>query len=87
MSPPSAARQASLPPCERPQGLTTPLRDLPAGPQADSTYRMVLKRYPRSVLVLRAYASFLEEVKHNPWVARKFKEDADRIEGEFLILQ
>lgn len=30
--------------------------------QADATYRGVLKRYPRSALVLRAYAAFLEEV-------------------------
>lgn len=47
---------------------------------ADSTYRSVLKKYPKSVKLLRAYAAFLEEVRNNPWAARKYREDADKLE-------
>lgn len=34
---------------------------------ADTTYRSVLKKYPKSVKLLRAYAAFLEEVSGRAW--------------------
>ena len=49
--------------------------------QADRTYRTVLERYPKSAKLLRAYAGFLEEVRNNPWAARKYLEDADKVEA------
>ena len=38
---------------------------------AQSTYRVVLERYPQSVKLLRAYARFHEEVLVNPGRAAK----------------
>ena len=48
--------------------------------RADRAYRAVMERYPKSVRLLRAYAGFLEEVRNNPWGARKYHEEADKLE-------
>lgn len=53
---------------------------LPLFKQAIKTYRTVLARYPKSAKILRAYASFLEEVRDDPFAARKFTEEAERLE-------
>eukprot|EP00898_Chlorokybus_atmophyticus_P005871 jgi/Chlat1/6285/Chrsp44S05780 len=48
--------------------------------KANKAYRAVLERYPRSVKLLRSYACFLEEVRNDPWGARKYYNEADRQE-------
>jgi HEPN domain-containing protein len=40
--------------------------------RAEKTYRMVLERYPTSAKLLKSYARFLEDVKHDPWAAEKY---------------
>eukprot|EP00898_Chlorokybus_atmophyticus_P008160 jgi/Chlat1/8345/Chrsp8S00675 len=48
--------------------------------KADRAYRTVLERYPRSVKLLRSYGHFLEEVRNDPWAARKYYTEADKQE-------
>lgn len=48
--------------------------------QADAAYRSVIARYPHSVKLLKAFANFLEEVRSNPWEAKKYRERAERAE-------
>lgn len=40
----------------------------------------MLERYPNSVKLLRAYASFLETVKNDPWASAKYYNMADEQE-------
>lgn len=40
----------------------------------------MLERYPKSPKVLRAFAAFQEEVRNNPWSARKYLEEAAKVE-------
>lgn len=48
--------------------------------RATRAYRAVLARYPRSVKILRAYGSFLEEVRDDPWGAKKHYDEAQKLD-------
>lgn len=48
--------------------------------KADRGYRGVIERYPKSTKVLRAYANFLEEVRNNPWSAKRYYDEAQKLE-------
>jgi len=40
---------------------------------------MLLERYPANVKVLRAYAKFYEDVKHDPWGAARYHRLVGRV--------
>ncbi|GFH09210.1 uncharacterized protein HaLaN_04312, partial [Haematococcus lacustris] len=40
--------------------------------QADAVYKMVLSRHAANVSILRLFAKFLEQVKHDPWQSAKW---------------
>ncbi|GAB4816720.1 hypothetical protein N2152v2_003766 [Parachlorella kessleri] len=48
--------------------------------RADSTFKMVLDRYPNSPKLLHAYALYLESVKSNPSRAARYRSEAARLE-------
>ena len=48
--------------------------------RADKAYRRVLERYSSSAKILRMYASFLEEVKGDPWTAAQYYAEAEKLE-------
>ena len=49
--------------------------------RVEQNYRSVLERYPKSVRLLRCYASFLEEIQHNPWEASRYHSGASNWGG------
>lgn len=50
--------------------------------QAERAFRSVLERYPKSPKVHRAFAAFLEEIRNNPWSARRYLDEAAKLEAE-----
>ena len=52
--------------------------------RVEQNYRSVLERYPKSVRLLRSYANFLEEVRHNPWDASRYFTEADKLEDRIV---
>lgn len=49
--------------------------------RADECYRLVLGKFPKSVKLMKAYASFLDEVRNDMLGSRKLLLDAEKIEG------
>jgi hypothetical protein len=47
--------------------------------KAESSYKLVLGRYPGNPKITRTYARFLENVVNNPWKAAKYYALADRL--------
>ncbi|KAJ9519257.1 hypothetical protein QJQ45_017920, partial [Haematococcus lacustris] len=48
--------------------------------QADAVYKMVLSRHAANVSILRLFAKFLEQVKHDPWQSAKWLAEAEKLE-------
>lgn len=39
---------------------------------ADKTYKTVMQKHAHSIIIVRLYGRWLEEVKHNPWGAQRW---------------
>ncbi|CAG9460435.1 unnamed protein product [Pedinophyceae sp. YPF-701] len=46
----------------------------------DKIYEGMLQRYPKNVKLLRSYGKFCESLKHDPWKATHYYNEADKIE-------
>ena len=49
--------------------------------KAEKAYALVLEKHPKNVILLRAYASFCEDVKNDPWRAQKVLLEAEKIDA------
>lgn len=49
--------------------------------RADECYRVVIGKFPKSVKLLKAYSSFLDEVRNDMLGSKKYQLDAEKIES------